>query len=321
MGQLFADGDRFSAGEIPRVTKFQRIVNYLNRHILHRKTKFESPGNYEHWTECVKYDDGGDGMSVYDKLKQQLNPNFDDKKCATVCLSRSPDNGASSMLYKTSYNFVCDGVGDEKELQNAWALIAQRGLGKIFFRKGIYEFEESSYLQFPMPEQENKAFCVVIEGEQGAQLHHKIPFTAEENAMFILQAENGYVYQPTLIFRNLVFLGGSSTSRFIKLNENATMPYTIIFDRCAFWIRDELIEQDWSSLNLFGSNKVGHIYFNECYFRRKYLYRSYPSGFVGHLGHIIKADNLASINIENCIFEDRGNRHDFDKFIYVPPVR
>lgn len=320
MGQLFSDTDKFTAGEIPKVTKFQRIVNYLNRHIMHRKEKIESPDNYEHWSECLRYDDGNGGMSVYDKLKQQLNPYAGDKKCATVCLSRNPDTNASSILYRTSYSFTCDGSQDEKEFQKAWTLISQRGLGKIFFRKGIYEFEKASYLQFPAHEQENKPFCMVIEGEQGAQLHHKISFTAEDNAMFVLQIGDGYMYQPTLIFRNLVFLGGLDTSRFIKLSENANAPYTIIFDRCAFWIRDESLEQNWSSLDLSGNNKIGHIYFNECYFRRMYLSRIYPSGFVGHLGHIIKADNLASIEIENCMFEDRGNRHDFDNFKYVHPV-
>lgn len=327
MSSIFETDHKISVTQVPKVSVFQRFVRFLNNHISRKKSTFVDPGNYEHWAEAINFNDGSDaGISVYDALKEQLNAVVGDQRCATVVLSRTPDMAASRNVYKGTYDFVCDGDHDEVKIQKAYDLVSENGIGKVFLRQGVYDIESTMAFTFPPVGKESAQFSVVVEGEEGTMIRHTIP-GLKKDIMLYLDANSGYVRQPTLTFRKLIFesVHIPQVSRLIEMRDIAATPFHLIFDNCGFFIPDEIAtfdEGEWKAVNLNGMNKMGNVLFKDCYLKRSYVSSGglYRSGAMYHLGNVIRAEKLNSIMFDGCMLEDRGARHCFDPFIYTTPV-
>jgi len=334
MSNLFESTDRFLATGVPKASKFQKIVRFFNKHVWNRGGKSQDPGNYEHWAESIKYDDGGDGTSVYAKIKEQLNTSLADEKCSTIIISRLPDQISTKYVFRGSYDFACDGYNDEAQIQQAYNIISEVGYGKIFLRKGKYNIESSMNFPFPPSGKESSSFSMMIQGEEGTIIKQKSTHLHQPAAfMLTLNAHTCFDRPTMLIFKNLIFetdfswSGPTSppvlVSSLIDLEDTSSTAFHIIFDNCGFIISDEYFVNrlGWVAINLIGTSRLGNVTFNECYFKRRYLSYDglYLEGAQNHLGNIIKAEKLNSIIIKDCIFEDRGARHEFDPFIYTTP--
>lgn len=265
MGIQFNQQDYIGVKEIPTARKFQRLIRYINDHILRRGSLSQrDPAPYQHNVEAIKWDDGlGGGKSIYDKMLEHrgeiVEPN---DRMAMVVISHQPDTSGSRTAYLDRYQYICDGTNDETIIQRALNVVYNDTVsgrrGKIFLKRGTYSI--SSQLTIV-------GNGLIIEGEPGTILESQMT-----GNMFQVYIRNNLINPSIVEFRNITFRGSdSSGATLVRVIFEITTANPglgkIIFNKCVFDCDKQGYALHISSASGF-SQDSSVLEIRDCYFKK-----------------------------------------------------